>query len=322
MKNMTLHNMKNYLILALSTVVLHGAAFSACHVYSLPSRCSVAFSDEPDPICFDHAEIVATEDADGHAVSPFRISGYDKDGKLIYNTVFSARNAGEDGIREVLLADFSDEVVVHRNIVQDELRFGDDHFRISGMKTGGEFLVMVEKLDLLRIEAAIEAQIASIRSDELMEPSMKWAAMDGIRRYRCSCERRSIALPIGDGESSDAGGLSVRGALYQRENEVSVRFELFREKAGAERETIAEGRAIFEITEDGIKNSVVTYDTGEGVVKVDVSLANRNEWLIKQPGNEELDAALKRFGIKERTVRLSIAYGTTLTSLYLGAQAQ
>ena len=68
--------------------------------------------------------------------------------------------------------------------------------------------------------------------------------------------------------------------------------------------------------------SVVTYDTGEGVVKVDVSLANRNEWLIKQPGNEELDAALKRFGIKERTVRLSIAYGTTLTSLYLDAQAQ
>ena len=83
-----------FLMLALFTLVFHGTSFPACRIYSLQSPCSIAFSDSRKTVYANRVEIVATEDADGRVSSPFKVSGYDKDGNLTYNTVFGAHYSG------------------------------------------------------------------------------------------------------------------------------------------------------------------------------------------------------------------------------------
>ena len=316
-----------YLMLVLFVAVFHGASFSACRIYSLQSPCSITFSDSRKIIYANRVEIVATEDADGRASSPFRVSGYDKDGKLIYNTVFGSHYSDTNGIPEVLLADIPEKVVVHKDVVLDDLSIGDSHFRISTRKPGGEFLVFVEDLDALRLEAEVESQVARMRANDMIAGSAEWPQMDDGRRYRCSCEE-FVGLPHTDGgKSPTVDRLHLKGALYQRGNEVSIRFALSREhiqtfggKAKSDGETISEGRVVCEIADGEMKNSVVTYDTGKGIVEASISLPNHNETRGGGRGKAVLEKELEKRGVKERPVRLSLAYGATKVKIDLDMQ--
>ena len=316
-----------YLMLALFAVVLHGASFPACRIYSLQSPCSIAFSDSRKMVYANRVEIVATENADGRVSSPFKVSGYDKDGKLIYNTVFGAHYSDTNGTPEVLLADISEKVVVHRDVVKGDLSIGDGHFRISAREPSGEFLVLVEDLDALRLDAEVEAHVASIRANSLVAGFAEWPQMDDGRRYRCSCVGFSGLPRAGGGESPTGDRLRLKGALYQMGNVVSIRFALSREhiqplgeKAKSGGETIAEGRVVCEIANGEIKNSVVTYDTGKGIVEASISLPKRNETRGAGPGNAILEAELEKRGIKQRPVRLSLVYGATKAEIDLDMQ--
>ena len=314
-------------LLALSAVVLHGASFPACRIYSLQSPCSIVFSDSRKMVYANRVEIVATENADGLVSAPFKVSGYDKDGKLIYNTVFGAHYSDTNGTPEVLSADISEKVAVHRDVVQSDLSIEDGHFRISARKPSGEFLVIVEDLDALRLDAEVEAHVARIRADSLVAGFAEWPQMDDGRRYRCSCVGFSGLPRAGGGESPTVDRLRLKGALYQMGNVVSIRFELFREhilplseSAKGCSETVAKGRLVCEIANGEIKNSVVTYDTGEGMVEASISLPKRNETRGTGPGNVILEKELEKRGIKQRPVRLSLAYGAMEVKIDLGMQ--
>ena len=316
-----------FIILALFTAVFHGASFPACRIYSLQSPCSIAFSDSRKIVYANRVEIVATEDADGRASSPFRVSGYDKDGKLIYNTVFGSHYSDTNGIPEVLLADIPEKVVVHKDVVLDDLSIGDSHFRISTRKPGGEFLVFVEDLDALRLEAEVESQVARMRANDMIAGSAEWPQMDDGRRYRCSCEE-FVGLPqVDGGKSPTLDRLRLKGALYQMGNVVSIRFMLFRERispfgerAKGGSETVAKGRVVCEIADSEVKNSIVTYDTGKGLVEANVSLPTRNETRLKWAGNAVLKEELEKRGVKERPVRLSLACGARKVEMDLDMQ--
>ena len=316
-----------FIILALFTAVFHGVSFPACRIYSLQSPCSIAFSDSRKIVYANRVEIVATEDADGRASSPFRVSGYDKDGKLIYNTVFGSHYSDTNGIPEVLLADIPEKVVVHKDVVLDDLSIGDSHFRISTRKPGGELLVFVEDLDALRLEAEVESQVARMRANDMIAGFAEWPQMDDGRRYRCSCEE-FVGLPqIDGGKSPTVDRLHLKGALYQRGNEVSIRFALsrehiqtFRGKAKGCSETVAKGSVVCEVVDGEMKNSVVTYDTGKGIVEASISLPNHNETRGIGAGNAALERVLEKRGIKERPVRLSLAHGATKAEIDLDMQ--
>ena len=316
-----------YLMLILFAVVLHGASFSACRIYSLQSPCSIAFGDSRKMVYVNRVEIVATENADGRVSSPFKVSGYDKGGKLIYNTVFGAHYSDTNGIPEVLLVDIPEKVVVHRDVVKGDLSIGDEHFRISARKPSGEFLVFVEDLDALRLEAEVEDQVARMRANAMIAGSEEWPQMDDGRRYRCSCEESAGLPQAGGGGSVDR--LRLKGALYQMGNVVSIRFALSRERISpfGERakgcscsETVAKGRVVCEIADGEIKSSAVTYDIGKGIVESNISLPNRNETRGIGAGNAVLEKELEKRGIKERPVRLSLAYGATKVKIDLDMQ--
>ena len=316
-----------YLMLALFAVVFHGASFPACRIYSLQSPCSIAFSDSRKMVYANRVEIVATEDADGRFSSPFKVSGYDKDGKLIYNTVFGAHYSDTNETPEVLLADSSEKIVVHRNIVQGDLSIGDGHFRISTRKPSGEFLVLVEDLDALRLEAEVETHVARMRANAMTAGFAEWPQMDDDRRYRCSCEEFSHLPQADGGESSTVDKLRLKGALYQKGNVVSIRFALFREgistlgeSAKGCSETVAKGSVVCEVVDGEIKNRVVTYDIGEGIVEASISLPKRNETRGIGAGNAALERVLEKHGIKERPVRLSLAHGATKAEIDLDMQ--
>lgn len=314
-----------YLMLALFSVVLHGVSFSACRIYSLQSPCSIAFSDSRKMVYANRVEIVTMENADGRVSSPFKVSGYDKDGKLIYNTVFGAHYSETNETPEVLLADIPEKIVVHKDVVQGDLSIGDGHFRISARKSSGEFLVLVEDLDALRLAAKVEAQVARMRANAMIAGSVEWPQMDDGRRYRCSCEESAGLPQVGVGEYVDR--LCLRGALYQMEHVVSIRFALSRERISplGERvkdcsETVAKGRVVCEIVDGEIKNSVVTYDKGKGIVEARITLPNRNETRGIGSGNAILEKELEKRGIKECPVRLRLAYGAVEVKIDLDMQ--
>lgn len=77
---------------------------------------------------------------------------------------------------------------------------------------------------------------------------------------------------------------------------------------------------VCEIVNGEIKNSVVTYDTGKGIVKASISLPKRNETRGTGPGNAVLERVLEKRGIKECPVRLSLAYGATKAEIDLDMQ--
>jgi len=319
--------MKKYIVLALFAIVFQGMALSACRIYSLQSPCSIAFSDSRKVVHADHVEIAATEDVEGRVSSPFKVCGYDKDGKLIYNTVFGAHCSDTNGVPEVLLADIPEKVVVHRNVVLDDLSIGDSHFRISTKKPSGEFLILVEDLDAQRLDAEVAAQVARIRANDIIAGSAEWPQMDDGRRYRCSSSEFVRIQKTRDGESSDTAGLRLKGALYQKGKEVSVHFALSREHVQSlgemmkgDGETLAEGRVVCEISDGEITKSVVTYDLGEGVVEASISLPIRNETRGMGARNAFLEKELEKRGVKERPVRLNLAYGATKTKIDLDMQ--
>ena len=320
-----------YLMLALFAVVFHGASFPACRIYSLQSPCSIAFSDSRKMVYANRVEIFATEDADGRFSSPFKVSGYDKDGKLIYNTVFGAHYSDTNETPEVLLADSSEKIVVHRNIVQGDLSIGDGHFRISTRKPSGEFLVLVEDLDALRLEAEVETHVARMRANDMIAGSAEWPQMDDGRRYRCSCEE-FVGLPqIDGGKSPTVDRLHLKGVDIKIHRHRLFFLDLFPalflygistlgESAKGCSETVAKGSVVCEVVDGEIKNRVITYDIGEGIVEASISLPKRNETRGIGAGNAALERVLEKRGIKERPVRLSLAHGATKAEIDLDMQ--
>lgn len=309
-----------FLMLALFTLVFHGASFPACRIYSLQSPCSIAFSDLRKMVYANRVEIVATEDADGRVSSPFKVSGYDKEGNLTYNTVFGAHYSGTNGVPEVLFADIPGEVDVHTEAVLDSLSIGDGHFRISARKPGREFLVLVENLDALRLEAEVEAQVACLCSEGLAGDSAKWPMMDDGRRYRCSSEEVTIQREQKEGVWNVKGVLRFKGALYQKEGDFSIRFALCEEDMHGGIKTIAAGRVLGEMLEGEIRKNVVTYDTGAESVGVKLSLPKGIEPQL--PHYERVAKDLEKAGIKEIPVRLEIYYGDTKKKLDLELQKE
>lgn len=303
------------IVLSLFAVALHGSLFPVCHMYSLPTNSSVVIVGDVKTVHADRVDIIATEDANGNTVSPFVVSGYDKGGRLIYNTMFGSHLAATNKTPEVLLAVISDQVEVRKDAVRDGMCIGDSHFRISVNKAGDGFFVKVEDLDSQRLMAEADAQAALIRANGFVSDSVKWPQMDDGRRYRCSCEDFLPVSPAGAGDSSEAGILRLKGALYQKGNEVSIRFAFSRESGKGRCDTIASGRVFFEVSGEEVKNSAVTYDSGKGAVDVAVSLPKRSE--VKRRFSEEIEKMMIKAGEQFRYVRLSLTYGEAKMKLDL-----
>lgn len=311
--------MKKVIVLAVSAVALRGSLFPACHMYSLPSNSSVVIVGDVKTVHADRVDIFATEDANGNAVCPFVVSGYDKGGRLICNTMFGSYLVATNKTPEVLLAGVSDQVVVRKDAVRDGLNIGDSHVRISAKKAGDGFLVKVEDLDSQRLMAEADAQVAALVSANGSAPgSAKWPQMDDGRQYRCSCEDFSVVSPAGGGNPSEAGILRLKGALYQRGSEVSIRFAFSRENGKDGCNTIAAGRVVCEVSGDEVKNSAVTYDPGKGAVDAVVSLPKRNE--VKRRFSEEIEKMMRNTGEQFRDVRLNLTYGEVKMKLDMNMQ--
>ena len=308
--------MRKAIALMFFAVALHGSLFSACHMYSLPTNSSVVIVGDVKAVHANRVDIIATEDANGNTVSPFVVSGYDNGGRLIYNTMFGSHLAATNKTPEVLLAVISDQVEVRKDAVRDGMCIGDSHFRISVNKAGDGFFVKVEDLDSQRLMAEADAQAAALISANGSAPgSAKWPQMDDGRRYRCSCEDFSVVPPTGGGDPSGAGILRLKGALYQKGREVSIRFAFLRENGKGGCDTIAAGRVACEVSGDVVTNSAVTYDSGKGAVDVAVSLPKRNE--VKRRFSEEIEKMMEKAGEQFRYVRLSLTYGEAKMELDL-----
>ena len=313
--------MRKAIALMFFAVALHGSLFSACHMYSLPSNSSVVIVGDVKTVHADRVDIFATEDAKGNAVSPFVVSGYDKSGRLIYNTMFGSQFAATNKTPEVLLVGVSDRVAVHKEAIRDGLSIGDSHVRITANKAGDGFLVKVEDLESQRLMAEADAQVAAlISANGSASGSAKWPQMDDGRWYRCSSEDFSVVSPAGGGDPSGAGILRLKGALYQRGSEVSIRFAFSRENGKDGCNTIAAGRVVCEVSEDEVKNSVVTCDSGKGAVDVVVSLPKRNE--VKRRFSEEIEKMMEKAGEQFRDVRLNLTCGEVKMKLDLNMQVR
>ena len=307
--------MRKIIVLMLFAVALHGSLFSACHMYALPTNSSVVIAGDAKTVHADHVDIIATVDANGNSVSPFVVSGYDKDGRLICNTVFGSHLAATDKTPEVLLAVISGQVEVRKDAVRDGMCIGDSHFRISAKKADDGFLVKVEDLDSQRLMAEADAQAALIRANGFASDSVKWPRMDDGRRYRCSCEDFLVVPPADGGDSSEAGILRLKGALYQKGDECSIRFAFSRESGKGRCDKIAAGRVFFEVSGEEVKNSAVTYYFGKDAVDAVVSLPKRSE--VKRRFGEEVGKMMKEAGEQIRDVRLSLTCGEAKMKLDL-----
>ena len=284
--------MKNRMALVLLAVAFHEPSFAECRMYSLPSRTSISVFGQ-DASYADRVDIIAAVDPSGRTRSPFSITRYDKNGKqLDFTRVYGKAYAATNDYENVVLGNFSERIVVC-----DELMVEDGHFKISISKTNDEFFVSVDDLDDRRFVAEVKMRMERIHAEHLAEVKKgpQWPPTDDDRCYYSSAEDA-----LDDVTSPDNSCCwTIKCALYQKDNAFSIRFNLCRGK-----DKLVEGRIIGEVSDDKIKHSVVTYDAGEGIADVRVSIPQC------ELGKPEHMKAI-RAGIRERLLRVDITCGET-----------
>lgn len=289
-------------------LVCHGSVHSGSHVYSLPFRSSVEFISDGKAEQFDRVEIVASEDLKGRPASPFEIIGYDGASKVMRRYVVGAKYAPVGDIDRTIS---SDGHAARRDVVGEGFVVGDQHYRISAEKADGMFRVKVDNLDSQRWRGEAMKEMARLFKDGQATNTLarKWPSMDEGLRYTSSSEEFSLVRGQKGEEGKVLGMLRLKGALYQKGNEFSVRFGCCCQGMDGCARSVAEGRVTGEIVDGNITNRVVTYEFGENEVGLQVSVRKDVECMT--PQYEQVGKVLENAGIIERTIRLNLTSGST-----------
>ena len=273
--------MKKLFLLVLSTAFIHTPVLAESRCYSLPSRSAIAVDGE-SVVHVDRVDIFAKDDSIGHYGSPFRIIGYDKDRKVVFDRVFARENKSTN-----------------------ELSIGDSFYSLSAKKSHGEFLVVVLNMSKLRNE--IPNSLACTNRQAQAKVTVDWPKTDEDRQlyYHQDLQTLNLLQPR-DVAPEEGEYLHLNAALYQNRSSFSIRFVLSRMKGVGE--TIADGRLVGKIAGDEINDKSVTYGSGEGLVAFDVELLPDDETSGADISESER-GPLERAGLKHRTARLNVSYG-------------
>ena len=291
--------MKNLALLMFFVAFIHAPVLAERKCYSLSSRSAIAVENEP-VVHVDQVDIFATEDSRGHSGSPFRIIGYDKDRKVMFNRVFARDNEPTNE-----LASICQQTGESTTIAVDELSIGDRFYSLSAKKLHDEFLVVVLDMSKPRIE--IPNLLACTNRQAQATVTVAWPKADEDRQFYYHQELQTLNLLRLRGVAPEEREyLHLDAALYQNRSNFSIRFVLSRMKGAGE--TIAEGRLVGDIAGDEIKNKSVAYGSGEGDVVVDVELLPNDETMGEAISESE-KGPLERAGLKHRTARLNVSYG-------------
>ena len=166
--------MKKLFLLVLSTAFIHTPVLAESRCYSLPSRSAIAVDGE-SVVHVDRVDIFAKDDSMGHYGSPFRIIGYDKDRKVVFDRVFARENKSTNE-----LANVCQQAGVSTTIVQDELSISDSFYSLSAKKSHGEFLVVVLNMSKLRNE--IPNSLACTNRQAQAKVTVDWPKTDEDRQ--------------------------------------------------------------------------------------------------------------------------------------------
>ena len=291
--------MKKLFLLVLSTAFIHTLVLAESRCYSLPSRSAIAVDGE-SVVHVDRVDIFAKDDSIGHYGSPFRIIGYDKDRKVVFDRVFARENKSTNE-----LANVCQQAGVSTTIVQDELSISDSFYSLSAKKSHGEFLVVVLNMSKLRNE--IPNSLACTNRQAQAKVTVDWPKTDEDRQlyYHQDLQTLNLLQPR-DVAPEEREYLHLNAALYQNRSSFSIRFVLSRMKGVGE--TIADGRLVGKIAGDEINDKSVTYGSGEGLVAFDVELLPDDETSGADISESER-GPLERAGLKHRTARLNVSYG-------------
>lgn len=299
--------MKKYFALAvLFATAFHFASFAACRIYSLPMRSSIVFRGEKTEFADSVDIVVSVDSKNGRISSPFSITMYDKDKKYVRPTrIYGSSFAMPTEAWNIQTADAPGKDT-ERIVVSDNLFFEDEHFRLSAKKLDMEYAVVVDDLDARRLDAKVESEAGCVLAETMAPDAPTWPSADGDYKYSSSRTDRFPIMSITDGKMVCTGWLRSKGALYQQEGRLMIRFGLSHETTNGVVVARSEGRVVGEIAHGEIKNSRVTYDVGKDVAKLQIFLPQGNA--VEMPHHDEMVKILEAHEIKERTVRLSMVY--------------